>query len=113
MHELALCGAIAEIARRRAGERHVEVIHLRIGELRQVVPDTLQFCWTMVTEDTSLAGCTLNVERIAVELECRSCGQICGMGEQIVLVCDACGALDVAVVAGEEFLVTALDLVPA
>jgi hypothetical protein len=37
MHELALCGAIAEIARRRAGERHVEVIHLRIGELRQVV----------------------------------------------------------------------------
>ncbi|HEX3613530.1 MAG TPA: hydrogenase maturation nickel metallochaperone HypA [Sporichthyaceae bacterium] len=113
MHELSLCGAIVDVARRRAGDRRVEVIHLRIGELRQVVPDSLHFCWSMVTAETSLEGCTLDVERVAAVLECGSCGSSCGMGEQIAFACVTCGALDVSVVAGEEFLVTALDLVPA
>ncbi|HEX3827968.1 MAG TPA: hydrogenase maturation nickel metallochaperone HypA [Sporichthyaceae bacterium] len=111
MHELSLCGAIADVAHRRAGGRRVEAIHLQIGQLRQVVPDTLQFCWSMVTEQTSLAGCTLEVERIEALLECGSCGARSGMARQIAFACGACGELDVTVVAGEEFLVTALDLV--
>ena len=48
MHELALCGAIADVVSRRADGRQVDVVHLRIGALRQVVPDTLSFCWSMV-----------------------------------------------------------------
>jgi hydrogenase nickel incorporation protein HypA/HybF len=112
VHELSLCGAIADIALRRAGDRRIEAIHLRIGELRQVVPDTLEFCWSMVTEQTSLEGCALEVERVAAVLECRSCGAHSGMAESIAFACAACGAVDVTVVAGEEFLVTALDLVP-
>ena len=50
MHELALCGSIADIVDRRAAGRPVETVRLRIGELRQVVPDTLDYCWTMVTD---------------------------------------------------------------
>ena len=53
---------------------HVEVIHVQIGQLRQVVPDTLVFCWSLVTADTALDGSVLEVERIPALLKCRQCG---------------------------------------
>jgi len=85
-------------------------VHVRIGELRQVVPDTLIFCWSMVTSGTGLAGCELDVERVRAVLCCRACDAEHPMGEYLALACRSCGALDVDVVSGEEFLVTALDL---
>lgn len=110
MHELSLCGAIAEIASRRAGERTVAVIHVRIGQLRQVVPDTLQFCWTLVVGDTALDGSVLEIERVAAGLRCRACEHEFGMGNGITHFCPVCGGFDAEVVTGEEFFVTALDL---
>ena len=59
MHELSLCRAIAETAIDHAGGRTIERIQLRIGHFRQVVPETLQFCWRMRSETTDLAGCEL------------------------------------------------------
>lgn len=111
MHELSLCGAIADIVERRAGERGVAVIHLRIGRLRQIVPDTLHFCWSMVSADTELAGSVLEIERVPAALTCRACAAEFGFGDDgITMFCPSCGGLDVEVVAGEEFLVTALEL---
>lgn len=110
MHELALCGAIADIVTRRAGERSVSAVHVRVGELRQVVPDTLAFCWTMVTDGTALDGAQLDIDRIAALLRCRACGQEHPMGEVIGFVCAGCGSFDIEVTAGEEFDVTALEL---
>ena len=110
MHELSLCGAIADIVTRRAGERHVAAVHLRIGVLRQVVPDTLAFCWSMVTDDTDLGGAALEVERVDAVLHCRECRRTLPMGEAVSLACTGCGSFAVDVVAGDEFEVTALDL---
>lgn len=110
MHELSLCGAIADIVRRRAADRRVGVIHLRIGELRQVVPDTLAFCWTLVTADTELDGSTLEVERVTPAVHCGACGRDERLDGFIAFACPACGDINVDVVAGEEFEVTAFDL---
>jgi hydrogenase nickel incorporation protein HypA/HybF len=111
VHELSLCGAIADIARRRAGDRRVDVIHVRIGRLRQVIPDTLVFCWSLVTSGSELDGSVLEVERIDARLRCRACGEEHAFGEDLVFACPGCHGLDVEVVAGEEFDVTALELV--
>jgi hydrogenase nickel incorporation protein HypA/HybF len=112
VHELSLCGAIADIASRRAGERRVTVVHLQIGQLRQVVPKTLCFCWEMLVADTSLEGSTLDVERIDAVLRCEACGADTAIGDLPAFACGACGGLTVNVVCGEEFAVTALDLAP-
>jgi hydrogenase nickel incorporation protein HypA/HybF len=109
VHELALCGAIADIAGRRAGDRQVAAVHVRIGELRQVVPDTLTFCWTMVTEGTELAGAALEVERVPAQLRCRDCGRSQPMAG-IAFACSACASVAVDIEAGEEFDVIALDV---
>lgn len=113
MHELSLCGAIADIATRRAADRAVEVIHVQVGQLRQVVPDTLSFCWSLVTADTTLAGSVLEIERVAASLKCRECGGEHPLGDSFTIACRVCGSVDVTVIAGEGFLVTALELAEA
>lgn len=110
MHELSLCGAIADITARRAGDRTVDVIHIRLGQLRQVVPDTLVFCWSLVSADTDLDGSVLAIERVAAQLQCRQCGGEHQLGESFTIACADCSSCDVDVVAGDEFLVTALEL---
>ena len=105
-----MCGAIADIVTRQAGERHVTAVHLQIGQLRQVVPQTLEFCWSMVCAGTDLEGATLEVDRVPALLACRTCGAESVLGAQIAFACGACGSLDMDVRHGEEFAVTALEL---
>jgi hydrogenase nickel incorporation protein HypA/HybF len=110
MHELSICGSIAGIATRHADGRPVDTIHLRIGQLRQIVPDTLVYCWSMVTTATELEGSRLDVDYVPARIRCRSCGNAEELGDYPVMLCSACDGADVDVLAGEEFLVTSLDL---
>ena len=73
VHELSLCSSIQHVVSRAAGDRTVTVVHLRLGRLRQVVPDTLRYCWGLVTADTALAGSELVIESVAVTARCRAC----------------------------------------
>jgi hydrogenase nickel incorporation protein HypA/HybF len=110
VHELSLCRAIARVASEASQGRPVRRIGLRVGTLRQVVPGTLVWCWSLVSEDTALAGSVLDVEPVPAAISCAACGQTCALTEP-VLRCPACDSTDVTVVAGEEFLLTTLDVV--
>ncbi len=110
MHEVSLCGAIYDIADRAAAGRDVSVIHLQVGQLRQVVPDTLTFCWTVVCDDTRLAGSRLEVDYRPVVLRCARCSVLTTLSRDLILLCGHCGASDVTVIGGEELLVTSVDL---
>ncbi len=112
MHELALCGAIAKIVRTHAAGQRVGTVRLQIGQLRQVVPDTLAYCWQVITEDTPLDGSVLEMTRVPARLRCDTCGTEHDMGEQLQFVCPGCGATATTVVAGEEFAVTSMDVSP-
>jgi hydrogenase nickel incorporation protein HypA/HybF len=113
MHELSICRSIADIVTRHAGAGRVATIHLQIGQLRQVVPGTLTYCWSLVSADTPLAGSALAVDSIPGRLSCQACGTVSEMGRDPVFTCRSCGSADVRVVAGEEFMITSLDLAEA
>jgi len=110
VHELSLCGAIANIVTRHAAGRPVSVIHVQVGQLRQVVPDTLVFCWELVSEGTPLAGSRIDVEGVPARMRCRACDHVAEVGDLPVFVCRDCGSIDAEVISGEEFMVTSLDL---
>lgn len=110
MHELSICASIADIATRHAAGRPVSVINVRVGQLRQIVPDTLVYCWGLVCEDTSLAGSRIIVETVPARIRCRSCEHTADVGDLPVFACAGCGGIDVEIVAGEEFLITSLEL---
>jgi hydrogenase nickel incorporation protein HypA/HybF len=110
VHELSICSSIADIARRRAAGRAISVINVRVGQLRQIVPDTLVYCWTLISEETSLAGSRIVVESVPARIRCRSCEHAADVGDLPVFACAGCGGIDVEIVAGEEFLITSLEL---
>ena len=109
MHELSLCLAIARTATDHANGRPVDRVFVRIGHFRQVVPDTLQFNWQMLTASTDLEGCVLEVEHVPATVSCRSC-QAGSVLDAPVLLCPSCGSSDVTLLGGNELLVSALEL---
>ncbi|MEJ7585394.1 MAG: hydrogenase maturation nickel metallochaperone HypA [Acidimicrobiales bacterium] len=109
VHELSLCEAIADSVVRHAGGRPVSVVAVRIGHLRQVVPDSLLFSWEMLTTGTDLEGPVLDVEHVPATVACERCHATTTLDVPIML-CGACGESDVTVVTGQELLVVSLNL---
>jgi hydrogenase nickel incorporation protein HypA/HybF len=109
VHELSVCEAIVDTARQRAGGRPVTHVTVRIGHLRQVVPDALQFGWEVLTDDTDLQGCELVIEQVPAKVACRSCQAETTL-EMPILMCGACESFDVTLLCGEEFLIVSMDV---
>lgn len=112
MHELSLCRSIAVVVGEHAAGRPVERVRVRIGAFRQVVPETLVYCWELLNDGTDLAGSILDVEAVPAVVECRGCGARSELAVP-VLRCAACAGRDVMLLSGEEFLVASLDLTEA
>jgi hydrogenase nickel incorporation protein HypA/HybF len=110
MHELSLCRSVFAIADSARDGRAVERVHLRVGQLRQVVPETLEHCWSLLAAETPLEGSRLEIEHVPVELRCAECPAVTSPHERLLLVCGGCGGTRVEVVAGEELIVTAIDV---
>lgn len=110
MHELSLCQAIAGLVKPYADGRHVDIVRVKIGALRQVVPESLTFCWTLVRDYEDMPDAELELEFVSAEVHCRSCGRRSTITSQWSLLCPQCDSADVEVLRGDEFLVTSLDV---
>ncbi len=59
MHELAVAQAIVAAAERHAEGRPVSVVRVRVGRLRQVVPEYLSFYLEVAAKETLCEGADL------------------------------------------------------
>lgn len=109
MHELSLCEAIADSVARHAAGRPVRRASVRIGYLRQVVPESMSFCWEVLTDGTDLAGCELDIEHVPAVVACAACGEVTAL-DLPVLLCGSCGSTEVVLQTGEELLLVSIDL---
>jgi hydrogenase nickel incorporation protein HypA/HybF len=110
MHELSLSGAIVNTVVKHAQERPVTVVNLRVGALRQVVPDTLEFYFGFVAKGTVCEGARLEQELVPARLHCTSCARGWEM-DLPVFVCADCGdAGQVEVASGNEFEVESIEV---
>lgn len=110
MHELSLCQAIAGVVKPHAAGRRVDIVRVQLGSLRQVVPETLSFCWTLVRNHADMPEAELELEWITAEVACRACGRQSEIASRWSVCCPLCDSADVRVVRGEEFLVTSVDV---
>jgi hydrogenase nickel incorporation protein HypA/HybF len=109
MHELSIADAIVRIACQHAGERRIESVEVSLGHLRQVVPDSLAFAFTLVADGTVAEGAELIMEFVPAAGVCRDCGVESEL-PAFPFACEACGSLDVQLVRGEELTVDALTM---
>jgi hydrogenase nickel incorporation protein HypA/HybF len=109
VHELSIASAIIDTAIRHADERRVTAVHLRVGQLRQVVPASLDFYFGHVARGTLCEGARLEQEVVAARLRCGACGEEWAL-EAADFRCPFCGRAEVAVAGGDELEVESIDV---
>jgi hydrogenase nickel incorporation protein HypA/HybF len=119
MHELAVAQAIVDAAERHAEGRPVSVVRVRVGRLRQVVPEYLSFYFTVAAKDTSCEHAELEWEQVPSLLRCSACGAEwdpapppARSGEELIVRfrCPECESADHRIVSGDELVVESIDV---
>jgi len=119
MHELAVAREIVGVAERHAGGLAVSVVRVKVGCLRQVVPEYLGFYFEVCARDTSCGGAELEWERIPSLLRCGACGAEWdpapppARADQELLVdfrCPGCRGGDHSVISGDELVVESIEV---
>ncbi|HTX47677.1 MAG TPA: hydrogenase maturation nickel metallochaperone HypA [Solirubrobacteraceae bacterium] len=109
MHELSLSSAIVNTVAKHADGRRVTAVDLRVGRLRQVIPETLEFYFEFVARDTVCEGARLNQEVIDARLRCAPCEYEWEI-EIPAFRCPRCGGSEVSIAAGNEFEVESIEV---
>ena len=109
MHELSLASAIVATVERHAAGRRVTQVDLRVGTLRQVVPETLAFYFAFVARDRVCDGADLEIEVVQARLRCEECAHDWSI-EIPAFRCPACGSASVTVATGNEFCVESIEI---
>lgn len=111
MHELSIVegmmGIIEETAKEHALSR-VSRIQLRIGKMRQVVPDALQFAFEAVGRGTVAEGAEIRITTVPTKAHCDECGTDFSV-EEFCFICTACGSGRIAVIEGKELYIDSLE----
>jgi hydrogenase nickel incorporation protein HypA/HybF len=109
VHELSLSSAIVNTVVKHAAGRKVTVVSTRIGRLRQVVPETLDFYFQFVARETVCEGARLEQELVAATLRC----DVCERDWEVDFpdfCCPTCGRGGVEIVSGNEFEVESIEV---
>jgi hydrogenase nickel incorporation protein HypA/HybF len=109
VHELSVAGAVLATVERHAAGRPVTLVSLRVGRLRQVVPDSLTFYWSVVARGTICQDARLECVEIEARLHCSDCGEDWAP-DWAAFRCPACGSAQVSVAAGEELEVDYIEV---
>jgi hydrogenase nickel incorporation protein HypA/HybF len=104
VHELALAESIVHLALGHAAGRRVTGVGVKVGALRQVVPDSLSFSFELVVQGTAAEGAFLEIEGVEAAGRCARCG-VESRISAFPLRCEGCGELGLEVVRGEELRV--------
>ena len=119
MHELAVAQAIVAAAERHAEGHPIAVVRVRVGRLRQVVPEYLSFYFESASAGTLCEGASLEWERVPSRLLCSACGAEwdpappparSGSELAVRFRCPDCESADHRVISGDELVVESIDV---
>lgn len=114
MHELSICEVLittilTEMDRIKPPPRRLLKVRVVLGELRQVVPECLQFAYEELSKGTPAEGSTLEIVHRPVTARCRQCGWEGEIKDKLFL-CGRCEAANVEVLTGKELYLDSLEI---
>jgi len=112
MHETALMRTVMDIALDKAQAnqaKRIGAINLRIGALRGVVPEALDFAFEALKEGTIAASAKLNVEYAPLTCYCHGCGNEF-QPKDYSSVCPKCLKKDIEIWNGLEMTVISIEV---
>ena len=111
MHEWTIADnlvRLVEEAARREGLMEVSAVYVRVGALRQVIPETLRTAFSRLIGETGFAGAELKIEEVPLSVKCRACGSE-KAGDDLAFTCGGCGSTDLDILAGDELFIDYLE----
>lgn len=119
MHELAMCESMlktisAEYERFLAEKKpdrapRVTKVRVVLGDLHQVVTESILTAWEVLTNGTAFTGAVLDLKRVPLSVRCRVCGWE-GAIKAPFFLCGRCGSGEVETVAGDELYIEDMEL---
>ncbi len=116
MHELPITENILKVVLRHAeadGAKKVVRVHLRIGELSDIIDEWLQRYFDYLSKGTLAEGAALGIEHIPVTFRCEECGETFPVNVREVqsIRCTACGGARASLLTGREFLIQHIEVI--
>ena len=113
MHEASIAMAAIEQAveaARQHGATRITRVELRVGALRQVVPEAMKLAFEACAIGTPAEGAKLDLQEESVVARCRPCGRQFEPDLQAIsFACPQCGRADAELLAGNEIILTSVE----
>ncbi|MBN1576047.1 MAG: hydrogenase maturation nickel metallochaperone HypA [Chitinispirillaceae bacterium] len=111
MHELSIVEGLIDIIRETAqthGLNRVEKVTLRIGAMRQIVPDALNFAFEVLGKGTIAEGAEVVITVVPTKARCGECGSEFTV-DDCCFICTSCGSGGVVVTEGKELYIDSIE----
>lgn len=110
MHELGMCEGIVEAVVRRAGDRPVRAVRVRVGG-HPVDPDVIEQGVRVAAMGTVAEGADIDLMLEPLRVRCRRCREETPVNSAMALAaCPACGAVDVEVAGHEDVVLESITV---
>ena len=111
MHEWTIADNLVRLLEETARKEEltaIAAVYVKVGMLRQVIPETLQTAFRHLIGETEFAGAELKIEEIPLSVKCRGCGSE-KAGDDLAFTCGRCGGTDLEILAGDELFLDYLE----
>ena len=108
VHELGLCASIVEAVERRAGQRPVARVRVRVGCLHHVHPEAFEQSFELAASGTVAEGARAELVVLAADGRCLACGASFAVSRPAD-ACPRCGDLDVRLSGGDELTLELIE----
>ncbi len=112
MHEMSIAENIFEITNeylKKEPEKRLLSVTVEVGELTAVVPESLEFCFSVILQETEHSSAKLIIKNVPLTANCRQCGKEFPI-KNLVFNCPFCRSPEVKVIKGNELRVTELEV---
>ncbi|MCF8081628.1 MAG: hydrogenase maturation nickel metallochaperone HypA [Deltaproteobacteria bacterium] len=112
MHEMSIAQSLIEIIEEEMKKHHAKYlrsVRLNIGQLSAVVPESLSFCFEVITSGTPLEGAELIMDMVPLKGVCRSCGQTFEI-QNYAFTCPECHSTEIETVSGQDLSIVEMEV---
>ncbi|MBN1697743.1 MAG: hydrogenase maturation nickel metallochaperone HypA [Spirochaetales bacterium] len=114
MHEFSLCGnlveaVVSEYEKLSPRPKRLIAAHIVVGGLHQIVPESLETAFEVLTKDTVAESSRLIIDVVPIVCRCNACGKQAEITYPVFL-CGHCGAPDLETITGNEMYLEKLEV---
>ena len=112
MHEMSIVQSLIEIIKEEMAKNaalKLKSARLQIGQMSAIVPDALDFCFSVITEGTELEGAELIMDMVPLKGVCRKCASEFDIIEY-AFTCPTCGGSEIETLSGHELALIEIEV---